>query len=721
MRKHGKMKKQIVIFVFLMTVVLVSQITSTKTYAEENKATTFTVTDEGTLRSAVESAPTDGSERVIAVQGEVSIHSPISIPKGSKVKVVPYNGNASITASVGDWSDAADANMLIVSDGASLTISGDSGNTITISGGNGISNEKRSLSSQELGYRPVESAGSVTLKDGAVIQNGGSGKKSLNGCNIMITGGTLTMDGGVVRWGYSRNNGSIYIGAGASFIMNGGEVSENGSGYGSGAGVYVDSKGIFTMNAGTISDNHGNSTQSVMQGGGVYTQGLFTMNGGNISNNMAQYGGGVCIGNVGEMKFNGGTISNNSVTQWGGGISVEGEEDGAVAKPGDLFGKLTMNDGTVKDNYAKIAGGGIYLASNDVHLIAGSITGNKSDYLGGGIYVGRPLHDLYIGDSVISENKATVMGGGIWMCPTGNTDIAIENSVAIFDNTCSGAGNDVAASRNPAYIKDNGFNPAGFRVSNEMLGFGEANWHQDGAIVLYNRYDTYGQVDYSAERYYPNKNTKKFTDADDGSPIAIVADPSEKAKTRANNAAALFIKNNSARYGGGIGSNGNVFIQKKPKPLSISIQKKWKGVDPKNLPEKIVVELYRTTEGSAASPVLIGVESIRPDENGDWKLTIDNLASIDSDGNEYIYTIKEGSVSGFKSAVSGDQEQGFVITNTKDAPEKPGGQTPGKPGKTNKVQTGDDSNFFMWSAVLINSIIAVIAMILLRRKKRFIR
>lgn len=716
MRKHGKMKKQIVIFVLLMTVVLVSQITSTKTYAEENKATTFTVTDEETLRSAVESAPTDGSERVIAVQGEVSIHSPISIPKGSKVKVVPYNGNASITASVGDWSDAADANMLIVSDGASLTISGDSGNTITISGGNGISNEKRSLSSQELGCRPVESAGSVTLKDGAVIQNGGSGKKSLNGCNIMITGGTLTMDGGVVRWGYSRNKGSIYIGAGASFIMNGGEISENGSGYGSGAGVYVDSKGIFTMNAGTISDNHGNSTQSVMQGGGVYTQGLFTMNGGNISNNMAQYGGGVCIGNVGEMKFNGGTISNNSVTQWGGGISVEGEEDGAVAKPGDLFGKLTMNDGTVKDNYAKIAGGGIYLASNDVHLIAGSITGNKSDYLGGGIYVGRPLHDLYIGDSVISENKATVMGGGIWMCPTGNTDISIENSVAVFDNTSSGAGSDVAASRNPDYIKDNGYNPAGFRVSDEMLGFGEANWHQDGGIVLNNRYDTYGHVDYSAERYYPNKNTKKFSNAYDGTPVAIIADPTEQDKETAENAAALFIKNNSAKFGGGIGSNGNVFIQKKQRPLSISIQKKWDGVNAADMPEKIVVEIYRTTAESTTSPVLVGVESIRPDEKGNWKITLENLARTDKDGRKYIYSINEKPISGFRSNVSGDQEQGFFITNTKDNPDKPGGSKPDKPGKTDKVQTGDSRADMTQYAILLLLAGSALAVLLLERR-----
>lgn len=374
-----------------------------------------------------------------------------------------------------------------------------------------------------------------------------------------------------------------------------------------------------------------------------------------------------------------------------------------------------MNSGNIEDNYAKIAGGGIYLASNDVHIIAGSITGNSTGYLGGGIYVGRPLHDLYIGDSLISGNTASIMGGGIWMCPTGNTDISIENSVAIFDNKSSGAGSDVAASRNPDYIKDNGYNPAGFRVSDEMLGFGDANWHQDGGIVLNNRYDTYGHVDYSSERYYPNKNTKKFSNADDGTPVAIVADPTELDKETAENAAALFIKNNSAQFGGGIGSNGNVFIQKKQRPLSISIQKKWDGVNAADMPEKIVVEIYRTTAESTTSPVLVGVESIRPDEKGNWKITLENLARTDKDGRKYIYSINEKPISGFKSNVSGDQEQGFVITNTKDNPDKPGGSKPNKPGKTDKVQTCDSSADMTQYAILLLLAGSALVVLLLER------
>lgn len=349
---EDKMRKLTVIFSLLMAVALVSAITSIQTYAEESAVPSITVTDEATLRASIENAPTDGSETIIDVQGDISVHSPINIKKGARIRLVPDNGNASIAASAKEWADAKNYSIMVVSEGAALTVSGDSGNTITVSGGNAISNEKKSLSSQEYGCRPIESAGNLVLKDGSIIQSGGSGMKSYNGSNILITGGTFIMDGGTVQWGYARNKGSVYIGPDATFTMNGGEIKNNGSGYGSGAGVYVDSRGTFTMNAGSVSGNHGKATESVMQGGGVYTQGTFTLNGGSISDNAAQYGGGVCIGNVGEMKFNGGTISNNSVTQWGGGISVEGEEDGAVAKPGDLFGKLTMNDGTVKDNYA---------------------------------------------------------------------------------------------------------------------------------------------------------------------------------------------------------------------------------------------------------------------------------------------------------------------------------------------------------------------------------
>ena len=716
MIRHNKLKPMAVILSFLMIEVLVPAITSIQVYAGGNTEVPVTVTDEATLRATIESAPIDGSETIIAVQGAVFVHSPINIKKGSIIKLVPGNGNATITSLPADWNDTKNFSTLNVSDGAVLTISGDAGNTLTISGGNAISNDKRSLSNQEPGCRPIESAGSLILKAGGVIQNGGSGKKSYNGANIMITGGTFVMDGGIVQWGYTKNKGSVYIGPGASFTMNGGKIADNSSGYGSGAGVYVESKGIFTMNGGEISGNHGNSTESVLQGGGVYTQGMFTLNDGSISGNKAQYGGGVCIGNVGEMIFNGGIISDNSVTQWGGGISVEGEEDGTEAKPGDLFGKLTMNNGTVKNNYAAVAGGGVYLASNDVHLIAGSISGNSSEYLGGGIYVGRPLHDLYIGDSIITGNTATIMGGGIWMCPTGNTDISIENSVAVFDNESSGAGSDIAASRNPEYIKNNGYNPAGFRVSNEMLGFGEANWHQDGAIVLRDRYDTYGHVDYSAERYYPNKSTKKFSNADDGTPVAIIADPTDQAKETAENSAALYIKNNRAKYGGGIGSNGNVFIQKKQRPLSISVQKKWDGVKAADVPEKIVVEIYRTTAGSTTSPVLVGIESISPDENGDWKIAFDNLDRTDKDGREYIYSVKEEPIFGFKSKVSGDQEHGFVITNSKDNPDKPGDSKPNKPGKTEKVQTGDSSGDVSQYAILLLLAGSALAVLLLGKR-----
>ena len=61
-------------------------------------------------------------------------------------------------------------------------------------------------------------------------------------------------------------------------------------------------------------------------------------------------------------------------------------------------------------------GGGIYVASDDVVLYGGEITGNTASRQGGGVYVGSTPYKLYMYDTLVTENTAELLGGGMWLC-----------------------------------------------------------------------------------------------------------------------------------------------------------------------------------------------------------------------------------------------------------------------------------------------------------------
>ena len=96
----------------------------------------------------------------------------------------------------------------------------------------------------------------------------------------------------------------------------------------------------------------------------------------------------------------------------------------------------------------------------------------------------------------------------------------------------------------------------------------------------------------------------------------------------------------------------------KKKSTSFSVEKKW-VLDPNlatNKPDKVTVFVLKnrvkddnlTVELSAA--------------NG-WKASFSNLPKEDADGNEIVYTVSEETIAGFKTAISGTDENGFTITN----------------------------------------------------------
>ncbi|MCL2856674.1 MAG: hypothetical protein FWE19_02975, partial [Oscillospiraceae bacterium] len=152
----------------------------------------------------------------------------------------------------------------------------------------------------------------------------------IGGQRHFLVDGTLRLEDVELSGSYptlTANHGGVEVRAGGSLYMEeGSAIRYNRNTTGSqGGGVTVTGVGAtFIMNGGEISGNSA-FTATVNQGvvGGVFVQNgaIFTMNGGVIYNNTGRLGGGVTINSavtfaVEDTKFimNGGEIRNNSTT-----------------------------------------------------------------------------------------------------------------------------------------------------------------------------------------------------------------------------------------------------------------------------------------------------------------------------------------------------------------------------------------------------------------------
>ena len=100
----------------------------------------------------------------------------------------------------------------------------------------------------------------------------------------------------------------------------------------------------------------------------------------------------------------------------------------------------------------------------------------------------------------------------------------------------------------------------------------------------------------------------------------------------------------------------------KPELTEVSGKKVWE--DNKNQdrvrPEQITVRLYDGEEEVAAKTVTA---------QDDWKFTFTDLPKFKNGGTLIVYTVKEDVVTGYESVITGNEKDGFVITNTHE-PEK---------------------------------------------------
>ena len=375
--------------------------------------------------------------------------------------------------------DATDATEIVLTADIPLTatVIVPAGKDITLSGGFTLTRTNSAIAfdikeGASLKWQDIILDGNAqdTNYKSAVINN--QGKLTINGGEIknvrsnspmvgIVTAkgpnAVLTMNGGSIHDNYMSNQFTnvVKITEGASFFMNGGDISNNtlehGGSSGLNAAVGVEGiKGNSTMEmiGGTITGNTGEyggilvgtySTNYTMQNNfsnpaHYYSKGILNLKGGTISNNTAAVlGGGIAVNGTGILTMDGGTISGNKAP-FGGGIGVvdyltsaDGKRFGEARWRGFFPAAVTINDGLITGNEATMTavtsqitdpnaengvGGGLYVASKEVYVNGGQFTNNTAGKQGGGIYVASVPYVLKMGKTLVTENTATKIGGG---------------------------------------------------------------------------------------------------------------------------------------------------------------------------------------------------------------------------------------------------------------------------------------------------------------------
>jgi len=234
------------------------------------------------------------------------------------------------------------------------------------------------------------SAGSIVGLSGLTLANGKVGNPGGGG---VLNEGTLSLAGSILA------GNAAYVGGG---VLNDGTLSLSDSTVSNNSGNYcagIFNRGILSVVSCTVSGNSGGF------GGGISNyDGSVSLTGSTVSGNSAVlWGGGIINRTVaGMMSVVHSTISGNSSGYWGGAI---------YNTPSST---LTVTDSTIAANSAGDLGGGI-CNEGPLTVTASTVSGNSAPH-GGGISTGTGDwgSTLTLINSTISENTATVAGGGIW-------------------------------------------------------------------------------------------------------------------------------------------------------------------------------------------------------------------------------------------------------------------------------------------------------------------
>lgn len=686
------------------------------------------------LKAAILNAPS--GRTTIAIAGDFTITEAIAVQAGQDIVLVDDGTKRTVSVD-----DALNHSVFLIEQGGHLSITTSrKDDTLLCFDGKGAVRGGRD---GEAAF--IHCGGEFTLLSGT-IRNMGS--KTFLGGIIVVDGkgARMQMDGGVLEENLFtfQSGGVVKVSHGGSFTMNGGSISRNETKPGgeiNSAAVYVTAEGnsTFVMNGGSISDNHGDyggvmvgePAYPVIQPGVIATM---TMNGGSISGNVAdRYGGGIMVCGQATVTINGGTISKNQALTGGGIAAYDLYHSMGIGQDHNNWkrffpAELIVDGGTISENQAIYrkdiqdggCGGGVYIATDCAVIKSGKIFGNTAQRQSGGVYVGSTPYVLRIYDAVVRSNTASILGGGLWFCPTGDATNAVTNGGAIFENTAEGAGDDFVAV--PQTDKKHTVT-----LADRVLGGGQVKWYRDGGVL--------STTPEAGNVLGTPDGTARYDEADPGEPmeniklnsegIALKAILSDSAKELAGASAKVEIRGNKAPRGGGIGSNGGVVIGTPGDEWTLNVAKVWDGIPEGEYRDK-KLQVCLTIGSYQLDEVVLCAE------NG-WTAAFTQLPDPASLGGLTVGVVEKGDAYqvGY-SELKWDRENrqlSIVITNAPkpEEPEPPKEPDPPEepdlpeeplppedsvpPGKgTDTPRTSDDTRIEDWSSALAVSAMALIAL-----------
>ena len=272
------------------------------------------------------------------------------------------------------------------------------GGVISDNGANGVYNDgifnmSGTAEISDNKHNGVYNDGTFNMSGTAEITGNGLGLHGGHG--VSNVDGTFTMSGGVISG--NEYNGVGNVNNWSTFIMTGGDISDN--------EVGVGNWGTFTMSGGDISDNEL----------GVWNDGTFTMSGAAAITVNDYYG----VLNWDTFNMQGGTISEN--------------EDSGVWN----IGVFTMTGGAISDNDLMGVANGAWDKINDVWVLipttftmsSGAISGNS-----GGV---GNWDTFTMTGGTISDSEWGVDNGGVFNMSggliSGNDDTGVANGRWFWD------------------------------------------------------------------------------------------------------------------------------------------------------------------------------------------------------------------------------------------------------------------------------------------------
>ncbi|MCH5324175.1 MAG: Cna B-type domain-containing protein [Eubacterium sp.] len=366
-----------------------------------------------------------------------------------------------------------------------------------------------------------------------------------------------------------------------------------------GGAVYVEGGTVNILPDSTIQ----NCTARL--GGGIYCDdGSIQMSGGLITNNVAgtgfdlysASGGGICLtGDNAVMNLSGGTFAYNEASD-GGGVAVGTGGYSEDIRSNTNIPAFVMSDGSFIGNVAKGNGGGLFVQSTyRADVTKGVFSENEcydNHFGGGAIYVnggkaGVRDGELWLKNVLITENYAKHFGGGIAGCYTSGSVVNMTYGSVIYHNYAYCTIDEteeyilcdistVTSDTRVDLFEDTDLDHKKQQTRDYFTQYmvDGTPYHWKAAVEA----NGFKRGDYVSEDYLDSMTGKVvYTEADpnpetvDGMSVII-----------SNN-----ISNNGS--GGGIGTNGSVFIggeTYKPswewdeiKPSEFCVEKKWEDLD----------------------------------------------------------------------------------------------------------------------------------------------